>query len=49
MTNNIVIDISPTHVAKFSVSSYGPMKLQDSLKCKCRKKEVIDEVFFAIR
>ena len=38
MKTNIVIDISPTHLARFWVSSYGPKScpqiiLQDSLKC----------------
>ena len=44
MKTNIVIDISPTYLAKFQVSSYGPkccqpIKLQDSLKCNTIRKK----------
>ena len=45
MKTNIVIDISPTYLVKFWVSSYGPkccqpIKLQDSLKCNIVRKNV---------
>ena len=44
MKTNIVTDISPRHLAKFWVSSYGPkcchpIKLQDSLKCNMVRKK----------
>ena len=51
MKTNIVIDISPTYLAKFWVSSYGPnccqpIKLQYSLKCNIvRKKWMIKSIF----
>ena len=51
MKTNIVIDISPTYLAKFWVSSYGPnccqpIKLQYSLKCNIvRKKWLIKSIF----
>ena len=51
MKTNIVIDISPTYLAKFWVSSYGPkccqpIKLQDSLKCDIiRKKWTMKFIF----
>ena len=51
MKTNIVIDISPTYLAKFWVLSYGPnccqpIKLQYSLKCNIvRKKWMIKSIF----
>ena len=44
MKTNNVIDISPTYLAKFWVSSYGtkccqPIKLQDSFKCNIVRKK----------
>ena len=43
-----IIDISPTHMAKFWVSSYGPkccqpIILQDSLECSIERN---DEIYF---
>ena len=47
----LVIDILPTHLAKFWVSSYGskccqPIKLQDSLKCNIVRKKWIMKFIF---
>ena len=54
MKSNIVIDISPTYLAKFWVSSYGPkccqpIKLQDSLKCNIVRKKWIMKFIFCMQ
>ena len=54
MKTNIVIDISPTYLAKFWVSSYGskccqPIKLQDSLKCNIVRKKWIMKFIFCMQ
>ena len=50
----LVIDILPTHLAKFWVSSYGskccqPIKLQDSLKCNIVRKKWIMKFIFCMQ
>ena len=51
MKTNIVIDISPSYLAKFWVSSYGPkccqpVKLQDCLNCNILRKKWMRSLFF---
>ena len=54
MKTNIVIDFSPTHLAKFWVSIYGPkccqpFKLQDYLKCNIVRKKWMMKLIFCMR
>ena len=53
MKTNIVIDISPTYLAEFWVSSYGPkccqpIVLQDSLKRNIVRKKWMMKLIFCI-
>ena len=54
MKTNIVIDISPTHLAKFWSSSFGPkccqpIKSQDSLKCNIVRKRWMMNFIFSMQ
>ena len=54
MKTNIVIDISPTHLAKFWILNYGPkccqpVKLQDSLKCNIVRKRWMMKFTFCMQ
>ena len=51
MKSNILTDISPSYLAQFRVSSYGPkccqlIILQDSLKCSTSRKKWIMKFIF---
>ena len=54
MKPNIVIDISPSYLTKFWVSSYGPkccqpIKLQDSLKCNISREKWMMKFIFCMQ